>query len=73
MPKRAVHVHPFLPAGLPTSTREPTDFNFELFLFDTLRSPHGLLPEDEASLWNLGTWITVKNTVHASQQAEKSG
>lgn len=49
VPQRAVDVEPYFPAGLAKSAGEPTHFNFELFLFDTLRLPYGFFPEDEQS------------------------
>ena len=48
MPERA-GIEPFFPAGLAESAEQPTDFNFELFLFDTLKLSRGLFPEDQES------------------------
>lgn len=37
---------PYFPLGLAVSPEQPTHFNFDLFLFDVLRLPRGLFPED---------------------------
>ena len=42
-------VAPFFPVGLATSPEHPTQFNFDLFLWDGLRLSSGLLPTDEGS------------------------
>ena len=41
-------LHPYFPAGLAKSVEQLTEFNFEMFLFDTLKLPRGLFPEDES-------------------------
>ena len=38
---------PYFPLGLAISNERRMDFNFELYLFDSLRLPHGLFPDDE--------------------------
>ena len=48
MPERA-GIEPYFPAGLAKSAEQPTEFNFELFLFDTLKLSRGLFPEDQES------------------------
>lgn len=40
---------PYFPAGLAKSTENNLDFNFTLFLFDSLRLPAGLFTEDGMS------------------------
>ena len=42
-------VAPFFPVGLATSPEHPTQFNFDLFLWDGLSLSSGLLPTDEGS------------------------
>ena len=37
---------PYFPPGLAVSKERPLEFNFELFLFDTLHLPQGLFPDD---------------------------
>ena len=40
-------VPPFFPAGLAVSQEQPTQFNFNLFVLDSLTLPRGLFAEDE--------------------------
>lgn len=47
-PDAAAQWAPYFPLGLAVSTEQPTDFNFDLFLFDTLHLPRGLFPEDNS-------------------------
>lgn len=42
-----VIIQPYFPCGLATSAENPLDFNFTAFLYDSLRLPFGLFPEDE--------------------------
>ena len=42
-----VIIVPYFPRGLAKSTEQPLDFNFTLYLYDTLRLPLGLFPEDQ--------------------------
>ncbi len=42
-----VIIEPYFPGGLATSAENPLDFNFTLFLYDSLRLPFGLFPEDD--------------------------
>ena len=37
----------YFPPALAKSSERPLDFNFELYLFDSLRLPRGLFPDDE--------------------------
>ena len=40
-------IGPFFPAGLAEALEEPTAFNFQLLLFENLKLPRGLFPEDD--------------------------
>ncbi|KAL9989677.1 hypothetical protein ACROYT_G004247 [Oculina patagonica] len=40
-------VQPYFPVALARSQEQPTQFNFELFMFDTLTLPRGLFSEEE--------------------------
>ena len=42
-----VIIVPYFPRGLAKSTEQPLDFNFTLYLCDTLRLPLGLFPDDQ--------------------------
>ena len=42
-----VIIVPYFPRGLAKSTEQPLDFNFTLYLYDTLRLPLGLFPDDQ--------------------------
>ena len=43
-----VIIIPYFPLGLAVSPEERTQFNFNLFLYDSLRLPNGLFPGDAA-------------------------
>ena len=47
-PSQERELEPYFAAGLAKSPEEPTVFNFELFLFDTLELPCGLFADGEA-------------------------
>lgn len=42
-----VIIQPYFPCGLATLAENPLDFNFTVFLYDSLRLPFGLFPEDD--------------------------
>ena len=56
---------PYFPVGLAKAQDQPTQFNFEMFLFDTLTLPRGLFPEDDSEE------VTFSDTKQAVEYCER--
>ncbi|CAH3041480.1 unnamed protein product [Pocillopora meandrina] len=64
-----VIVAPFFPSGLAVSLEERMQFNFNLFLYDSLRLPEGLFPDDQTG----ETFRHVEIIIHATYRVERNG
>ncbi|RMX45669.1 hypothetical protein pdam_00023846 [Pocillopora damicornis] len=65
-----VIVAPHFPSGLAVSLEERMQFNFNLFLYDSLRLPAGLFPDDQTGEV---TFRHVEIIVHATYRVERNG
>ena len=63
----------YFPQGLVVSSEERMQFNFNLFLYDSLRLPTGLFPDDATGEWYLNTCRQAEIIVHTMYRVERNG